>query len=149
LRADFPARSIRLITGVPCLGTNDKVNNLCQIVKNAKCDFVVMSDSDVRGEPDYLKELVAPFADSEVGTVTAFYKSLSAGNLASKPDALGIYLDSDSRSSIGKENRRQNAVRLRLDHGDMQETPRRERQLERDGQLLLGRFRVCQANRTM
>jgi ceramide glucosyltransferase len=78
LRADFPARSIRLITAVPCLGTNDKVNNFCQIVKNAKCDFVVMSDSDVRGEPDYLKELIAPFADSEVGAVTAFYTSLTA-----------------------------------------------------------------------
>src|SRR5580704_17936899 len=50
LRADFPSRTIRLITEVPRLGTNDKVNNLCQLVENAQYDFIVMSDSDVRVE---------------------------------------------------------------------------------------------------
>ena len=57
-------------------------------MQKAKYDFLVMSDSDVRVEPDYLKEVMAPFANPEVGAVTAFYKSLSAGNLASNLDAL-------------------------------------------------------------
>jgi ceramide glucosyltransferase len=56
---------------VLCLGTNEKVNNFCQLVQNAKYDFVVMSDSDVRVEADYLKEVIAAFADPEVGAVTA------------------------------------------------------------------------------
>ena len=94
LRADFPSCSMRLITNVPRIGTSDKVNNLCQLVRNAKYDFLVMSDSDVRVEPDYLKQVLAPFADPEVGAVTAFYKSLSAGNVASNLDALGMYMDS-------------------------------------------------------
>jgi ceramide glucosyltransferase len=94
LRADFPARSIRLITNAPRRGTSDKVNNLCALVQNAKYELLVMSDSDVRVEPDYLKEVIVPFADPGVGAVTAFYTSLSAGNLASNLDALGMYMDS-------------------------------------------------------
>jgi ceramide glucosyltransferase len=103
LRADFPARSIRLITNVPRIGTSDKVNNLCELVQNAKYDFLVMSDSDVRVEPDYLKQVIAPFADQEVGAVTAFYKSLSAGNLASNLDALGMYMDSAPSALVAKK----------------------------------------------
>ena len=103
LRADFPPCQIRMITEVPRLGTNDKVNNLCQLVKNAKYDFIVMSDSDVRVDPDYLKEVIAPFADPEVGAVTAFYKSLSAGNLSSHLSALGMYMDSAPAALVAKK----------------------------------------------
>ncbi|MGB8459830.1 MAG: glycosyltransferase, partial [Candidatus Acidiferrum sp.] len=103
LRADFPACSIRLIAEIPCLGTNDKVNNLCQLVQKAKYDFLVMSDSDVRVEPDYLKEVMAPFANPEVGAVTAFYKSLSAGNLASNLDALEMYMDSAPGALVARK----------------------------------------------
>jgi ceramide glucosyltransferase len=103
LRTDFPERSIRLITNVPCMGTNDKVNNLCELVHSAKYDLIVMSDSDVRVETDYLKEVVAPFADPEVGAVTAFYKSLSAGNLASNLDALEMYMDSAPAALVARK----------------------------------------------
>ena len=103
LRADFPSRSIRLITNVPRVGTSDKVNNLCQLVRTAKYEFVVMSDSDVRVDSDYLKQVIAPFADPEVGAVTAFYKSLSAGNLASNLDALGMYMDSAPAALAAKK----------------------------------------------
>jgi ceramide glucosyltransferase len=102
LRTDFPSRSIRLITSVPRRGTSDKVNNLCELVQNAKYDLLVMSDSDVRVEPDYLKQVISPFADPEVGAVTAFYKSLSAGNLASNLDALGMYMDSAPSALVAK-----------------------------------------------
>jgi ceramide glucosyltransferase len=103
LRADFPARSIRLLTNIPRMGTSDKVNNLCELVQNAKYDLLVMSDSDVRVEPDYLKQVIAPFADREVGAVTAFYKSLSAGNLASNLDALGMYMDSAPAALVARK----------------------------------------------
>lgn len=103
LRADFPARSIRLITNVPHLGTSDKVNNLCELAQNAKYDLLVMSDSDVRVEHDYLRQVAAPFADRKVGVVTAFYRSLSAGNLASNLDALGMYMDSAPGALVAKK----------------------------------------------
>ena len=103
LRADFPQRSIRLITGVPHMGANDKINNLCQLVQKARYDFLVMSDSDVRVEPDYLKAVLAPFADPRVGAVTALYKSVSAGNLASNLDALGMYMDSAPAAIVAEK----------------------------------------------
>jgi ceramide glucosyltransferase len=103
LRADFPACSIRLITNIPHVGTSDKVNNLCQLAQNAKYNLLVMSDSDVRVDPDYLKQVAAPFADREVGVVTAFYRSLSAGNLASNLDALGMYMDSAPGALVAKK----------------------------------------------
>src|SRR5258708_9942312 len=94
LRSEFPAVSIRLITNVPHVGASDKVNNLCQLAQNAKYDLLVMSDSDVRVEADYLKQVAAPFADPKVGAVTAFYNSQTSGSLASNLDALRMYMDS-------------------------------------------------------
>lgn len=103
LRVDFPQCPIRLISGVPRMGANEKINNLCQLARTAKYDLLVMSDSDVRVEPDYLKTVVAPFADPEVGVVTALYKSLSAGNLASNLDALGMYMDSAPAALVARK----------------------------------------------
>ncbi|MGB6597159.1 MAG: bacteriohopanetetrol glucosamine biosynthesis glycosyltransferase HpnI [Candidatus Acidiferrum sp.] len=103
LRGDFPACSIQLITNVPRVGTSDKVNNLCQLAHNAKYDHLIMSDSDVRVEPDYLRQVTAPFADPQVGVVTAFYKSLSSGTLASNLDALGMYMDSAPAALVAKK----------------------------------------------
>src|SRR6266571_4895956 len=94
LQADFPDRSIRLIKGVARVGANRKVNSLCRLVHEAKYDFVVMSDSDVRVEPDYLRVATAPLSDSEVGAVTAFYRCRTNGGVAADLDALGMCLDS-------------------------------------------------------
>jgi len=103
LRAEFPAVSIRLITDVPHVGASDKVNNLCQLAQNARYDLLVMSDSDVRVEADYLKQVTAPFADPKVGAVTAFYKSQTSGSLASNLDALGMYMDSAPAALVAKK----------------------------------------------
>ena len=94
LQADFPRCRIRLIRGVARLGTNSKVNSLCRLVQEAKYDFLIMSDSDVRVESDYLRKVVPPFADPKVGAVTAFYCGITAGGVAADLEALGMYLDS-------------------------------------------------------
>jgi ceramide glucosyltransferase len=103
LCVDFPQRTIRLITNVPHIGTNEKINNLCQLAQKAKYHLLVMSDSDVRVEQDYLKAVVAPFANPEVGVVTMLYKGQSAGNVASKLDALGMYMDSAPAALVAKK----------------------------------------------
>jgi ceramide glucosyltransferase len=94
LRRDFPERQIRLVTSVERLGENNKVNNLCRLVKEAKHDLLVMTDSDVRVEADYLREVAAPFADPAVGAVTAFYRCAGGGTLAADLDMLGMCADS-------------------------------------------------------
>jgi ceramide glucosyltransferase len=94
LQTDFPQCSIRLIQGAERIGANNKVNSLCRLVEEAKYDLVVMSDSDVRVDPDYLKTVVPPFADPQVGAVTAFCRCITGGSVAADLDALGMYLDS-------------------------------------------------------
>lgn len=94
LQTDFPLCSIRLIKSVARIGTNSKVNSLCRLVQEAKYDLVVMSDSDVRVEPDYLRVAAAPFADSRVGAVTAFYRCIANSGVAAGLGALGMCLDS-------------------------------------------------------
>ena len=94
LHADFPHCSIRLIKSVAHTGANSKVNSLCRLVQEAKYDLVVMSDSDVRVDPDYLRVVAPPFADPQVGAVTAFCRCITAGGVAADLYALGMYIDS-------------------------------------------------------
>jgi ceramide glucosyltransferase len=94
LQRDFPGRSIRLMITNESFGENPKVNNLCTAAHAAKYDLVVMSDTDVRVEPRYLREVAAPFADPKVGCTTAFYRCLGGGTLATDLDMLGMCTDS-------------------------------------------------------
>src|SRR6266404_826740 len=94
LQRDFPDRSIRYITDVPQVGENSKVNSLCGLVKEARYELLVMTDSDVRVERDYLREVVLPFADTSVGAVTSFYRCTGGGTLAADLDMLGMCMDS-------------------------------------------------------
>jgi ceramide glucosyltransferase len=94
LQRDFPGRSIRFVTDVPRVGENNKVNSLCRLVAEARYDLLVMTDSDVRVERDYLREVVAPFSDRRVGAVTSFYRCVGGGTLAADLDMLGMCMDS-------------------------------------------------------
>lgn len=94
LQRDFPASQIRLVTAVERLGENNKVSSLYRLVKEARYELLVMSDSDVRVGGDYLRELVAPFAERSVGAVTSFYRCAGGGTLAADIAMLGMCADS-------------------------------------------------------
>jgi len=94
LQRDFPNARIRFVTDVPRIGENNKVNSLCRLVAEARHDLLVMTDSDVRVERDYLREVVAPFADRRVGAVTSFYRCAGGGRVAADLDMLGMCMDS-------------------------------------------------------
>lgn len=70
---DFPQTQIRIIIGSGREATNDKVAKLARLVQEAAHEHLVISDSDVRVEPTYLRRLVAPLADAKTGAVTCFY----------------------------------------------------------------------------
>jgi len=73
LTSDFPRCRIRVLYGSGRVATNDKVAKLARLVSDAAHEVVVISDSDVRVRPDYLRRLVAPLRDPKVGAVTCFY----------------------------------------------------------------------------
>ncbi|MGC1999625.1 MAG: glycosyltransferase, partial [Candidatus Acidiferrales bacterium] len=93
LARNFPERSIQLIVGSEPLGVSDKVNKLCRMVRAAKHEIVVVSDSDVRVGPGYLCTIAAPFRDSKVGAVTCLYRGLTDGSLAANLEAIGNSTD--------------------------------------------------------
>jgi ceramide glucosyltransferase len=94
LQRDFPERKIRLVTKIPRKGANNKVNNLCALVEAASYNHLVMADSDIRVDPDYLREVAAPFADPLVGAVTTFPRCIPGGNIVADLDAIGLSADS-------------------------------------------------------
>ena len=89
LQRDFPDRQIRLLIGAPEIGASGKVNKLCRMVQEASYELLVISDSDVRVERDYLRDVTAPFADPKVGAVTVFFRALSNGSAGATLDAAG------------------------------------------------------------
>jgi ceramide glucosyltransferase len=54
---------------------------------------VVISDSDVRVAPDYLRTVVAPLADPAVGAVTCFYVHNDERTLAERLQTVGMLSD--------------------------------------------------------
>jgi ceramide glucosyltransferase len=53
----------------------------------------VITDGDVRVGPDYLRNVVAPFADSAMGAVTSLYRGIAERNLFGELEALGAATD--------------------------------------------------------
>jgi ceramide glucosyltransferase len=74
-------------------GPNGKINNLLGALPHARYDFLVISDSDVRLKPDYLKAIIAPLADPEVGFVCSLYKAKSANRWFEKMELLTLNAD--------------------------------------------------------
>jgi ceramide glucosyltransferase len=93
LTAEFPDRSIRLISGSERLGSNRKVSNLIALAREARHEILVLTDGDVRVGPEYLRRVVAPFADQRVGAVTSFYRAIAEKNLGAELEAVGAASD--------------------------------------------------------
>jgi len=93
LQRDFPQRSIRLMVCPKVLGSNMKVSNLVQMLPLAKYDYLIVNDSDIRVEPDYLRRVMRPFADPKVGMVTCLYRGIAGSTLGSQLEAVGISTD--------------------------------------------------------
>lgn len=93
LRQEFPDRPIQLIVCTEVLGANTKVSNLAQMVRSARHRHFVLSDSDIRVPPDYLRRVVAPLADPGVGLVTCLYRGIAGSTVSSRLESLGISTD--------------------------------------------------------
>jgi len=74
-------------------GTNGKINNMIGGLSYARHEILVISDSDVRLNPDYLKTIIAPLADPAVGCVCTLYKAASADSWFEKLELLTLNAD--------------------------------------------------------
>lgn len=74
-------------------GTNGKINNMIGGLAHARHDVLVISDSDVLLKPDYLKTIIAPLQDHEVGCSCTLYKAAGAGTWYEKMELLTLNAD--------------------------------------------------------
>jgi len=93
LQGEFPDRNIKLMVCEELLGTNGKVSTLAQMLPHARYDYLIVNDSDIRVDPDYLQRVMAPFEDPKVGMVTCLYRGIAGSTLGSKLEAIGISTD--------------------------------------------------------
>ncbi len=93
LKAEFPQRDIRLLVCRENLGTNTKVSNLAQMVPEARHEYLIVNDGDIRVEPDYIRRVVAPLTNPKIGLVTCLYRGVANSTLCSRLESLGISTD--------------------------------------------------------
>jgi ceramide glucosyltransferase len=75
---------------------NAKVSSLELMDAAARHDIFIISDSDVRVAPNYIREVIAPFADEKVGAVTCLYRGVADQGLWSKLEAAGMSVEMTS-----------------------------------------------------
>jgi ceramide glucosyltransferase len=90
---EFPGCKIRLLVCPEVLGNNRKVSNLVQMIGAAQYGHILINDSDIFVPTDYLRRIMAPFADAHVGMVTCPYRGIAANTLGSKLESIGISTD--------------------------------------------------------
>ena len=93
LQQEFPDRAIHLVISPNILGPNVKVSNLEQMMASAHHDHLLVNDSDIQVEQDYLRRVMAPLNDERVGMVTCLYRGVAASTIFSRLESLGISTD--------------------------------------------------------
>jgi ceramide glucosyltransferase len=76
---------------------NAKVASMELMEAHAAHDILVISDSDVRVTPDYLRSVALPFADPNVGGMCCLYRGVAAeGGLWARLEAVGMSVEMSS-----------------------------------------------------
>ena len=71
-------------------GLNHKVSNLINMWRRVEHEIVVVADSDMWVDPDYLSRVVAALDQRDVGAVTCLYHGLAATGIWARLAELGI-----------------------------------------------------------
>jgi len=96
LSLKYPEVKVRIFACGEPPWTNAKLFSLEKIWKEAAHELLVISDSDVRVSPDYLREIIKPFANPKVGMTTCIYRGLPAGGFWTELEAFGYSVEMTS-----------------------------------------------------
>src|SRR5262245_4264065 len=90
LRGAFPQADIELVVGSDQHGTNRKISNLINMATRARHGVIVLSDSDIRVDDAYLRQVVAALDQPGVGLVTCLYRGSADAGFCSRLAAMAI-----------------------------------------------------------
>jgi ceramide glucosyltransferase len=90
LQRDFPTHDIVLVVNPEVIGSNYKVGMLHHLLREAKHDFFVVTDSDVCVDPDYLRTIIPPLTAPAVGLITCPYRGATTTPLPALLESLMI-----------------------------------------------------------
>lgn len=97
LSAKYPQVPVRFRTTGEPPWPNAKCYSLREMQAVAGHDILVITDSDVRVRPEYLREVVEPFRDEKTGLVTCLYRGVAAhGGFWARLEGLGMSVEMTS-----------------------------------------------------
>jgi len=76
LLREFPGQDAELIVGCPSFGLNPKVESLAAMERRRRHEVLLISDSNVRVRPTYLRETACYLVDPGVGLVTNLFAGI-------------------------------------------------------------------------
>ena len=89
----LPECSRRILAGGKPLWPNPRTFSVHTMIGYAEHSALVVTDSDVRVEQDFLRKIAAPLANRANGLVTCLYRGVAEGGFWSKLEALGMSVE--------------------------------------------------------
>ena len=97
LAAKHPKIPVRILTSGEPPWPNARCHSLNEMKAAARHGILVITDSDVRVKPDYLRAVVEPFRQEETGLVTCMYRGVAAqGGFWARLEGLGMSVEMTS-----------------------------------------------------
>jgi ceramide glucosyltransferase len=89
----YPQIRTRIVVTGPPPWPNPPAYSFYKMTELAAHDFLVTSDSDVEVQPNYLREVVAPLLEPDVGMLTCVYRGKNVARFWSAVHAIGMSVE--------------------------------------------------------
>jgi hypothetical protein len=96
VRARFPQVKSSVVLSGPPTWPNAKVFSLQKMIAASTRAYFIISDSDVRVAPDFLRNTIPPLLNKKVGLITCMYRGIPASDFWSSLEALGLSVEMSS-----------------------------------------------------
>jgi ceramide glucosyltransferase len=90
LLREFPDRDAQVVLGNATFGLNPKVENLAAMDRHRKHGVILISDSNIRARPSYLRETACYLADPGVGLVSNLFAGMGEEQAGSAMESLHL-----------------------------------------------------------
>ena len=117
LRAKYPEVPARVVISGEPSWPNAKVFSLAKMIASSENSFFVISDSDVLVGPDFLRSVVPPLLDQNVGLVTCLYEGIPTPDFWSQLEALGMSVEMPAGVMVAEHGGRRHEICARRGHG--------------------------------